>query len=122
MDAAERPTDVLKDLARDGSVTKEAVETLNVLYPALLEDMKTKMMDRLLEYKQPLSYNQRRGLGSLFGAGFVNQNPQQAALLQQMHAGSVTAEKEGSGSQKDGRQNQSQEDNLETQAQRIEAR
>ncbi len=123
VDAAERPLDVLKELAKNASVPKEAVETMQVLYPQLLEDMKTKLMDRLLEYKKPLTYNQRRGLGSLFGDGFIGRNPQQLALIQQMHSNSVLAEQQaGSGSQKDGRQNQSQEDNLETQAQRIEAR
>lgn len=121
VDAAERPTDVLKELAKNGTVTKEAVETMQVLYPMMLEDMKAKLMDRLTEYDKPLSYNQRRGLGSLFGDGFINRKPQQLALLQGIHAGSVGGQEQG-GPKKDGRQNQSQEDNVSTQAQRIENR
>lgn len=120
VDAAERPTDVLRRLAKDGSVTQEEVETLRTLYPRLIEDYKTKMMNRLLEYKQPLTYNQRRALGSLFGPGFIDSDPRQTALLQTLHAGSM-AEKQNP-PQRDGRQTQSQEDNLQTQAQRTEAR
>ncbi len=123
VDAAERPAGVLKNLARDGSVTKEEIETLNVLYPQILQDMKDKLMNRLLEFKEPLSYNRKRGLGSLFGAGFIDQNPQQLQLLQSIHAGSVAGQQpQGAGPKKDGRQNQSQEDNVSTQAQRTEAR
>ncbi len=121
IDAVERPGDLLKDLAANGTVSKEAVETMQVLYPQMLQDMKDKIMNRLLEWKEPLSYNQKRGLGSIFGEGFINENPQQLALLQAVHAGSVTQTKQD-GPKKDGRQNQSQEDNLSTQAQRIEAR
>ena len=121
VDAAEHPTDVLKELAKSGTVTKEAVETLQVLYPMMLEDTKAKLMDRLMEYKTPLSYSQRRGLGALFGPGFINQNPQQLALLQSMHAGSVAGQEQG-GPKKDGRQDQSQEDNISTQAQKTESR
>jgi len=120
VDAAERPTDVLRRLAKDGSVTQEEVETLRTLYPRLIEDYKTKMMNRLLEYKQPLTYNQRRALGSLFGPGFIDSDPRQTALLQTLHAASM-AEKQNP-PQRDGRQTQSQEDNLQTQAQRTEAR
>ena len=120
VDAAERPTDVLRRLAKDGSVTQEEVETLRTLYPRLIEDYKTKMMNRLLEYKEPLSYQQRRALGSLFGPGFINVDPRQTALLQQMHAGSMAEKQNPPG--RDGRQSQSQEDNLQTQAQRTEQR
>lgn len=121
VDAAERPHDVLRKLAKDGSVTREEVETLQVLYPKLLEDYKTRMMNRLLDYKEPLAYNQRRALGSLFGQGFVNVDPKRTLLLQAMHAGSLADEQKPPPG-RDGRQSQSQEDNLQTQAQRIENR
>ncbi len=123
VDAAERPGDVMKDLARNGFVTKEARETMQMLYPQLLEDMKNRLMDRLMDLKEPLPYSQRRGLGALFGDGFINHNPQELGLLQQLHAGSVAGQQQqGAGPKKDGRQNQSQEDNVATQAQRTEAR
>ncbi len=119
VDAVERPGDVMKELAKNGSVTKEAVETMQVLYPMILEDMKKRLMDRLIEYKEPLSYQQKRGLGSLFGDGFVDRNPAQLALLQSVHAANV-GEKEAP--QRDGRQTHTQAENLETQAQRLEKR
>lgn len=120
VDAAERPVDVLRNLAKNGSVTKEEVETLRTLYPRLIEDYKTKMMNRLLEYKEPLTYNQRRALGKLFGDGFAQTDPRRTALLQAMHAGSMNEQQNPPG--RDGRQSQTQEDNLQTQAQRIENR
>ncbi len=121
VDAAEHPNDILHGLAQNGAVTREAVETMQTLYPQMLEDTKTKLMNRLLEYKQPLSYNQKRGLASLFGDGFIDKNPAQTQLLQSIHAAKMS-KSQGSGPSPDGRQSHTQEDNVSTQAQRLESK
>lgn len=115
--AVENPVDVLRELSSNKSVPVESVEALKTVYPQLLEDMKQKTMERLAEYKKPLNYQQLRGLAQVYGAEFVNQDPKQANLLQQIHANSIAAKQPAS--RPDGRRNQSQEDNISTQAVRI---
>ncbi len=117
----ERPIDVLKELNETGRITPEAAETMRTVYPKLLEDTKNMMMQRLLSYDKPLSYEKKRGLDSIFGSEFRGVNPKKLVLLQGLHAASMGKQKSG-GSSPDGRQNQSQEDNLETQAQKVEKR
>ncbi len=119
MGAVERPNDVLKQLSKTGDISPEAAETMRAVYPQLLESMKQKMMDRVMEMKEPLSYEKKRGLSSAFGADFIGANMQQLALLQQLHSANVQGTQGAPA--RDGRQTHTQEDNMSTQAQRVEA-
>ncbi len=115
----ENPQVVLSDLKSKGHVDVQAAETMRTIYPKLLQDMQNQMMERLMTLQTPISYKQKLGLDSLFGPEFRGGNPRHLALLQQIHADSM-AEKEAPKS--DGRQTQSQSDNMKTQAQKVAER
>lgn len=85
--AVDNPGGVLDDMAA-GRVTREAVESLQAVYPALYEDMKTRVLDALASATTPLDYRQRLSVGLLLGAPTTpDMAPASVALRQQTFAG-----------------------------------
>lgn len=91
MRAVERPTTVLEDLQR-GTVSKEAVEALQVVYPKLHDDLKQKMIERMGNLEGRLPFRQRQALSALFGPEFDGPSPAARAVLQQAHKAAVAQE------------------------------
>lgn len=119
VEAIEYPQKVLADL-RNGTVTQEQVDALRAVYPKLLADIQRRMLERLAAWDERLSYPQRIALSRLLGSPIGGAgDPQRRALIQQARAGTVDQQRGGS---VDGRQVVSAAKNMETQAQRIEAR
>lgn len=63
----EAPLSVLEDLEHR-TLTGEAVETLQVVYPKVLEDIRKQVLDELAVREAPLPYQDRMQLGMLLGA------------------------------------------------------
>jgi hypothetical protein len=64
--AVEDPLTVLEDLHR-GTVSREGVEALKVVYPKLYEQIGRQIMERVTAMDKPLPYRDRLQLGILFG-------------------------------------------------------
>jgi len=64
-EAVESPTKVLDDLEK-GTVSREAVEALRVVYPRLYEQIRVEIMARVGEMQEQLAYSDRIQLGILF--------------------------------------------------------
>lgn len=64
--AVNNPRSVLEDMQR-GTVTKEAVEALQAVYPQLVGDVQRRIISSMADKKRPYSYSQRLALASLFG-------------------------------------------------------
>lgn len=121
-EAVDSPAKALKNIAA-GYVAPEQVEALKVVYPSIYAELQQKIGEKLATWKKPLSYTQKAGLTALLGPNATSMNPAQYQVLQQAMAGSQGAGPEQAGGAKpDGRQKVSQEDNLTTQAQRLEGR
>lgn len=77
--AAKDPMSVLDELEH-GSVTPEAVEALQAVYPALYDDVRTQLATKVSEIEKTVPYRNRVELSILFGidldstmeSGFVN--------------------------------------------------
>ena len=129
LDAVQNPMRILSDL-KEGTVTQEQVHALEAVYPALLGDVQRRLLERLSQHPGKLPYKQRYALSVLFkapmgGAG----DAQRLQLIQQAHKASMQPMQApdqsfgaGGAGGGDGRQKVDVEKNLETQAQRIEAR
>lgn len=78
--AVENPLSVLSDL-ENGSVTREQVEAIQVVYPNLYERIREKTMEKLVESEDDVSYNRRVQLGILLNI------PSDPSLLPQNIAG-----------------------------------
>lgn len=121
VDAVEQPGKVLHDL-REGYVTQEQVDALRAVYPKLLQDIQTKMIERLAQWDKPLEYGQRMALSRLFGSPVGGAgDPQRRALIAQVRQATL-AQNGPTGGGSDGRQKVDAGKNLQTQAQRIEGR
>lgn len=64
-EAVESPTKVLDDLEK-GTLSREAVEALRVVYPRLYEQIRVEIMARVGELQEQLAYSDRIQLGILF--------------------------------------------------------
>lgn len=64
-DAVESPAKVLDELEK-GTVSREAVEALRVVYPRLYEQIRGEIMARVGEMQEQLAYSDRIQLGILF--------------------------------------------------------
>jgi hypothetical protein len=63
--AVNDPMTVLEDL-KQGTVSREGVEALKVVYPRLYEEIGRQIMDRVTSMDEPLPYRDRLQLGILF--------------------------------------------------------
>ena len=59
------PVGVLKKVAK-GSITQEDVETLKAVYPQQYDEIRSKVIQKCAEAKEPLPYQARLKLGTLF--------------------------------------------------------
>lgn len=83
--AVEDPTSVL-DEAASGRLAPEAVEALAAVYPALLEDLRSRVIEQLASHPRRLDYQQRVSLGVLLGMELdASMSPQVVASVQTMH-------------------------------------
>lgn len=81
--AVEDPGGVLEDMA-GGAVTREAVEAMEQVYPALWGELRAKLVERLAAAGSKLDYQQRLKLGQVLGLPAVDaaSSPQALAALQ----------------------------------------
>lgn len=63
--AAEDPVSVLEDLA-DGTVSREAAETLREVYPEIFAEVQTRLIERATELEESVPYKRRLQISSLF--------------------------------------------------------
>lgn len=83
--AVNDPQSVLADLKR-GTASPESIETLQAVYPKLLEDIRQRMMERLSGYEGTVTPQQRQALGTLFGGPIGLSPSSNIAIFQQSHA------------------------------------
>lgn len=122
--AIESPQTVLQHV-KDGTVTKEEVQTLAAVYPQLLSDMQKKVTEQLASTDKRLSYLQKLSLSKFFGSPVGTAgDPQRFALLQQAHSVTVNQPPPPSATagKVDGRQRVDQVASFQTQTERSEAR
>lgn len=86
LEAIQDPASVVEALAA-GQVSPAAVQAVQAVYPELLEDFRAKMLDALVERKEPLDYGQRVQLSLLLGQP-LDESLQASTLagLQMAHA------------------------------------
>jgi len=65
-DAVENPLSVLEDAVK-GRVSREGVEALRVVYPALYAEMQRQVAEHVSSLKRPLSYAEKAQIGALTG-------------------------------------------------------
>lgn len=116
--AAFQPLDAIEDVMY-GQPAQKTMETLAALYPRLLEQATQRMFERLTQDK-PLSYQERLRLQPFLGSEALGLSPLQAQAIAAVHEkASMPAQQ---GARVDGRQAVNQNQNYDTQSQRIEAR
>jgi hypothetical protein len=117
------PGQVLKNMA-NGFVAPEQVEALQVVYPVMYQNLKEAITMRLMQQKKPLPYQQQLAVAAILGPQALGMSPQQAQILQQSHA-IASGPPPGTGGTSegspDGRQDVN-EDQIQTEAQKLEAR
>jgi hypothetical protein len=116
--AVKDPTDAMARLLKGISVEVTS-ETLQTVYPGYWASVQRQAMERLSDAPKPLTFKQRMALQPLLGSAVLGMSPEAAQLIQ-----NVTAPKSGEAPPNpgDGRQRVDVEKNLQTQAQRTEAR
>lgn len=83
--AVEDPATVLEDAA-GGRLTPEGIEALGAVYPALLADLRGRVLGMVAEHPRRLDYRQRLSLGLLLGLDLdESMAPTVVASIQQMH-------------------------------------
>jgi hypothetical protein len=118
----QEPSRVLQAV-ETGTLTWEQVDTLRNVYPEMLAQLQQRMMERMTEYKKPLTVPQRTMVSRLFGAPVGGMgDAKKQALIQDMYAATMQPPKSEGASSSDGRQDVNVVDNYQTQSQRIEAR
>jgi hypothetical protein len=81
--AVDQPLSIMRDLAK-GTITHEAVEAVQSVYPKLYSEMQSKVLEKLTETKKQLPYGKRLALSTFLGSPVdVTTTP---AFLQQMQA------------------------------------
>lgn len=117
LDAIEMPNQIMKS----GNILPEHVQAWQAVYPRWFADTQTKMLQALAmwEKKGPVPYSKRNALAIFLGPQAHGMSPQQIMTVQAVHKDvAPPANPKGP----DGRQEVDQEDNMETQGQRMEAR
>lgn len=117
-EAVENPARVLKNMAA-GYIAPEQVEALRAVYPALYQKLQQQISERLLMQKKPISYQQRLAMAAIIGPQALGMTQQQMVVLQQTQ---VAPKNPAPPPRPDGRQDVNVQDNLDTQATRLERR
>ncbi len=82
LEVVENPVSALEDL-KEGSLTREAAETLKVVYPNLFKKMQSGVLDNLEKNKEVIPYSKRIQLGILLDVPTdVSLKPEYVAALQ----------------------------------------
>ena len=115
----EDPLGALERMQR-GATSPETLKAIAAVYPRIWEDARARLFDRVATAKN-LSYEQRLRLQPILGPMATGSTPEQAIYLQQMHD-KQRMPPQAAGASPDGRQVVSTTKNLDTQAQRLEAR
>jgi hypothetical protein len=116
LDAIERPGAVVERM-RAGRVDAEQLKALEYVYPALNADFQLKVAEKLGTWEKKLDPARKNALAKWTG-GNLGMSQGAASLLQQMHQ-----QKAGPAPKpRDGRQKIDVQENVETQAQRLERR
>jgi hypothetical protein len=115
----EDPLGALERMQR-GATNPETLKAIAAVYPRIWEDARARLFDRVATAKN-LSYEQRLRLQPILGPMATGSTPEQAVYLQQMHD-KQRMPPQAAGASPDGRQVVSTTKNLDTQAQRLEAR
>lgn len=118
--AVETPEQVLTNMSK-GYVSPEQVDVLKNVYPALYEDLRQKISERLMAQQTPVTYRQKLAFGMILGPGAASMSQQQVQILQQSTT-ALSSPNQGGMPKPDGRQSVNQEKNYQTQAQRLEGR
>lgn len=118
-EAVESPAKVLKNMA-NGYIAREQVEAIQAVYPAIYQDLKEKISERMMTYKKPLTFQQKQAFSAILGVP-LGMSQTQMQILQGLQQ-QVTQPPQGGSVKQDGRQKVDQEKNMETQAQRLERR
>jgi hypothetical protein len=100
-------------------LAKEHIEATQAVFPKLYEDLRVKLMDRLSEWEKPVDYKTRVALSQFYGPQMLGMSQQAAQVIQQSFQ---PKDPSGGMGRPDGRQDVSQEKNLATQGQKLEAR
>lgn len=107
-----------------GDNVKCTMDVLKTVYPDMLSEMQAQAIQRLSQASKPLTFKQRLALSPVLGSQVFNMPPQVQTLMQGMLSPQQPEQGKGGGgrSPSDGRQKVDVEKNLQTQAQRTEAR
>ncbi len=82
LEVVENPISALEDM-KEGTLTREAAETLKVVYPNLYKKMQTEVLDNLSKNKENIPYSKRIQLGILLDVPTdVSLKPEYVAALQ----------------------------------------
>lgn len=114
--AVAHPEEALHDLVRN-DLQPETLEAISNVYPRMYQEFRDKMRERLESATNPLSYKQRQSLAVFMPELFSSPSD---SLIQELHRRSMGGDNKSK--PVDGRQKVSQENNIETQAQRLENR
>jgi hypothetical protein len=86
------PLSVLKDLEK-GTLTREGVDTLSVLYPKFFQEIQSQLISQISELNEELPYRKRLALSVFFGVPVDNvMRPDFVQLLQSNYSNDLTAE------------------------------
>ncbi len=83
--AVENPLSVLAH-AKAGSVSPEEIETLQTVYPKLLEKLRSTVLEKITDRSEPIPYQQRQTLSMLMGQDLDGSH---AGLLSNQQAGQL---------------------------------
>lgn len=123
LEAVVAPDKALANIAK-GYMTQEQVDALRAVYPAIYEDLRAKIVERLGTYGKQLQYQQKLGVQMLLGGqgGMSQLQMQILQAAQAVQAPTGNPPQGGGMSSPDGRQKVDQNKNAQTQGQRMEAR
>lgn len=116
--AVERPADVLKG----GALSREHVEAMEVVYPRVYEELKSRIYEILGTWEgKKLPYARKLLMSQLFGPRALGMSLDQQKLIQMSQEPSQQPQ-QGGMSKPDGRQSVDTEKSMQTQSQRMERR
>jgi hypothetical protein len=117
VDVVEDPVAAVKKMGT-GQIAQESLEALRTVYPQMYAEFQAKMLERLGTEKK-LSYQKKLQLSKILGPQIMGTSPMHLQILQQVHATVGGAQPMGA---PDGRQKVNPQENMATQAQRMESR
>lgn len=90
--AVEQPMTVLQSI-KDGSVTKEEVDTLKAVYPGMYQRLQDSIMNAIIDHGEQIPYKRRLVLGTMFN---VPTDPTlDPAFINKMQASAIPGQEQG---------------------------